>query len=68
MKNSKMVLIWSGIVIEFAGIALIAKSMGSDSSPAVGIALLAIGVVMMVIGMATKPKESQISKAWNIKP
>ena len=56
MKNPQMVLMWTGIVMELAGIVLIAKSMGSDSSPAMGIILLGIGVVVMVIGMARKSK------------
>ena len=55
MKNSKRVLIGSGIIIELAGIILLAKSAASDSSPAMGIALFVLGVVMMAIGMATKP-------------
>ena len=59
MKNTKMILMWSGIVIELAGIVLIAKSISSDSSPAMGIILLSIGVITMVIGMAQKPKQTE---------
>ena len=59
MKNTKMILMWSGIVIELAGIVLIGKSIGSDSSPAIGIILLSSGVITMVIGMAQRPKQSE---------
>jgi len=59
MKNKKMVLMWTGIAIEIAAIILIAMSIGTDLSPAVGIALLTIGIGVLVIGIATKSKESQ---------
>lgn len=55
MKNSKAVLIGSGIVSELAGVVLLAKSAASGSSPAMGIALFALGVVVMAIGVAAKP-------------
>ena len=59
MKNTKMILLWSGIIIELAGIVLIAKSMGSDTSPATGIILLSIGIITMVIGMGQKAKQDE---------
>lgn len=58
MKNSKAALIGCGLVSELAGVVLIAKSAASNSSPALGIALLAFGVIVMVIGIAAKSKAS----------
>lgn len=56
MKNPKKILMWSGIVIELAGVLLIAKATATDTSPAFGIVMLGIGLIVMVIAKATKAK------------
>ncbi len=59
MKDTKKILMWIGIAMELASVIAIAKAASTDSSPTTGILLLAIGVVVMVIGMATKLKASE---------
>ena len=54
MKRLKLLLLTSAIVIELAGILLIAKATATDSSPAVGIAFLVIGLVFMIVGITQK--------------
>lgn len=56
MKNPKKILKWSGIVLESAGVLLIAKATATDSSPALGIVVLGIGLIVMIIAVATKAK------------
>ncbi|MBW3565295.1 MAG: hypothetical protein KY459_11260 [Acidobacteria bacterium] len=57
MKPS-MILLVSAIVIEVAAIVLIVKSIVTDSSPTLGIIFLAVGMTMLVIGLATRSKKT----------
>ena len=51
----KVVLLIAAIVIELASIIVIAKSTAKGTSPAVGIILLSMGVIIMVIALLQKP-------------
>lgn len=53
-----MILLVSAIVIEVAAIVLIVKSIVTDSSPTLGIIFLAVGMTMLVIGLATRSKKT----------
>jgi hypothetical protein len=52
-KPRKVVLV-SAIVIELAGVIIITKAYATGSSPAVGLALLTIGLVFLIIGITKK--------------
>jgi hypothetical protein len=58
-KKSKMVLLVSAIVIELAAVIMIAKAYFTDSSPTTGLTFLAIGLVFLVIGIATKSENGK---------
>ncbi len=54
MQKSKMILLISAIVMEIVAIILIAKATGAGSSPAIGIVLLVIGLMLLIIGVSNK--------------
>lgn len=54
-RFTRMVFLCAVIVIELAAIVMITKSIVRDTSPALGIVFLCVGMVMMIIAMATKP-------------
>lgn len=58
-KKAKMVLLVSAIVIELGAVIMIAKAYFTDSSPATGLAFLAMGLVFLVIGMTRKSEDDK---------
>ena len=53
-NTAKMVLLASAIVTEIAAIIILVKAVSTDSSPATGLAFLAIGMVFLILGVTKK--------------
>ena len=48
----KKLMLGSAILIELVAIVLIARSIGTDSTPTAGLVLLSVGLVFLVIAIA----------------
>ena len=53
------VLLVSAIIIELAGVVMITKAYATRSSPAIGLTLLAIGLVFLIIGITGKTQNGK---------
>lgn len=53
-NKAKMVFLVSAVVMELSAILLLIKAIATDSSPTIGIMILAIGMLFLIIGITRK--------------